>query len=72
MADFPECVSSAPSLVAYVRSTSISSAVELQNHSYRYGGENICRLLIIFANSLGPDQDPQKVGPDLDQNGLTL
>ena len=28
----------------------------------------ICRLLIIFANSLDPDQDRQNVGPDLDPN----
>ena len=27
-----------------------------------------CRLLITFANSLDPDQDLQKVGPDLDPN----
>ena len=31
-----------------------------------------CRLLINFANSLDPDQARQKVGPDLDPNGLTL
>ena len=31
-----------------------------------------CRLLISFANSLDPDQDRQKAGPDLDPNGLTL
>ena len=31
-----------------------------------------CRLLITFANSLGPDQDQQNVGPELDLNHLTL
>ena len=31
-----------------------------------------CRLLIIFANSLDPDQARQNVGPDLDPNCLTL
>ena len=31
-----------------------------------------CRLLITFANSLGPDQDLQNVGPDLEPNHLTL
>ena len=31
----------------------------------------ICCLLIIFANSLDPDQDRQNVGPDLDSNSLT-
>ena len=31
-----------------------------------------CLLLIIFANSLDPDQDRQNVGPDLDPNHLTL
>ena len=31
-----------------------------------------CRLLIIFANSLDPDQAQQNVGPDLDPNYLTL
>ena len=29
-------------------------------------------LLITFANSLDPDQDPQNVGLDLDLNTLTL
>ena len=33
---------------------------------------DFCRLLITFANSLDPDQDRQKVGPDLDPNCLTL
>ena len=33
---------------------------------------DFCRLLIIFANSLDPDQDRQNVGPDLDLNCLTL
>ena len=28
-------------------------------------------LLLIFANSLNPDQDRQNVGPDLDSNRLT-
>ena len=31
-----------------------------------------CGLLIIFSNSLDPDQDRQNVGPDLDPNCLTL
>ena len=31
-----------------------------------------CNLLIIFTNSLEPDQDRQNVGPDLDPNCLTL
>ena len=30
------------------------------------------RLLIIFVNSLDPDQDRPNVGPDLDPNYLTL
>ena len=33
---------------------------------------NFCCLLITFANRLGPDQDRQNVGPDLDPNRLTL
>ena len=33
---------------------------------------DFCHLLIIFANSLDPDQDRQNVGPDLDPNRLTL
>ena len=32
----------------------------------------LCRLLLILANSLDPDQARQKVGPDLDPNCLTL
>ena len=31
-----------------------------------------CSLLIIFTNSLEPDQDRQNVGPDLNPNCLTL
>ena len=31
-----------------------------------------CCLLMIFANSLDPDQDRQNVGPDLDPNHLQL
>ena len=31
-----------------------------------------CRLLITFANSLGPEQAWENVGPDLDPNCLTI
>ena len=31
-----------------------------------------CRLLIIFANNLDPDQDQQNVTPDPNPNCLTL
>ena len=33
--------------------------------------QEFCCLVITFANSLEPDQDPQ-VGPDMDPNCLTL
>ena len=33
--------------------------------------DDICCLLITFANSLDPDQAQQNVGPDLDPNCLT-
>ena len=33
---------------------------------------DLCRLLVVFANSLDPDQDQQNVSPDLDPNCLTL
>ena len=33
---------------------------------------DFCRLLIIFPNSLDPDQDGHNVGPDLDPNCSTL
>ena len=33
---------------------------------------DFCRLLILFANSLDPDQAGQNVGPDLDPNCLIL
>ena len=33
--------------------------------------DNFCHLLIIFANSLDPDQARQNVAPDLDPNCLT-
>ena len=34
--------------------------------------DDFCRVLIIFAKSLDPDQDRHNVGPDLDPNHLTL
>ena len=37
-----------------------------------HASSNFSRLLITFANSLGPDQDRQNVSPDLDPNCLTL
>ena len=40
-------------------------------HSFLTRGD-VSRLLISFANSLDLDQDRQNVGPDLDQNRLTL
>ena len=46
----------------------MSSAANFKGLLYVY----LCRLLIIFANSLDPDQDQQNVGPDLDPNCLTL
>ena len=36
------------------------------------GGSDFYPLLKTFANNLDPDQDQQKVGPDLDPNCLTL
>ena len=33
--------------------------------------DKLCRLLIIFVNSLDPDQARQNVGPDLNFNCLT-
>ena len=33
---------------------------------------DFCHLLITVANGLDPDQDQQKVGPDLDPNHLAL
>ena len=39
-------------------------------NSLAAGGDS-CRLLITFANSLGPDQAQQNVGPDMDPNCLT-
>ena len=40
--------------------------------SFLSGRGEFCRLLIIFANSLDPDQDRQNVGPDVYPNSLTL
>ena len=41
------------------------------NNSFSASGE-FCCLLMIFSNSLDPDQSRQNVGPDLDPNYLTL
>ena len=38
-------------------------------NSFLVSGD-FCRLLIAFANSLDPDQDPLIVSPDLDSNCL--
>ena len=43
----------------------------LHINSFHASGD-LCRLLIIFANSLDPDQAQQNVGPDLHPNCLTL
>ena len=40
--------------------------------NYLPANGTICRLLIIFVNSLYPDQARQNVGPDLDPNRLTV
>ena len=37
-----------------------------------HASDDVCRLLITFANSLYPDQAQHFVGPDLDSNCLTL
>ena len=37
-----------------------------------HASDNVCRLLITFANSFDPDQARHIVGPDLDPNCLTL
>ena len=37
-----------------------------------FASSDFCLLLIIFTNSLDPDQDRQNVGPDIDPNCLTL
>ena len=43
------------------------------NDFFQIASCDFCRLLIIFTNSLDPDQDQQNVGPDLDPNRtLTL
>ena len=43
----------------------------LHNNSFLARGD-FCHLLILFANSLDPDQDRHSVGPDLEPNCLTL
>ena len=43
----------------------------LHVHYFPTSGD-FCCLLIIFANSLDPDQARQNVGPDLDANCLSL
>ena len=37
-----------------------------------FASGDFCLLLIALTNSLEPDQDRQKLGPDLDPNCLTL
>ena len=47
------------------------------NPCYNYyltppASSNFCSLLIIFANSLGPEQERLNVGPDPDLDRLTI
>ena len=44
----------------------------LLNFNSFTGSGDFCRLPITFANSLGPDQARQNVGPGLGPNCLTL
>ena len=53
------------------RSKKLSGAVIMSVNSFSSSGD-FCHLLIIFANSLDPDQAQQNVGPDLDPNCLTF
>ena len=42
-------------------------------HSSNFlASDKFCPLLMIFSNSLDPDQGRQNIGPDLDANCLTL
>ena len=52
-------------------SAELALGVVKVKNSFPASGD-FCRLLIIFANSLDPDQARQNVGPDLDPNCLTL
>ena len=38
----------------------------------RHSGSDYCHLLITYANSLDPDEDPQNEDPQNDPNHLTL
>ena len=52
------------------KKTSVSTSLKAVD-SFPASGK-FCHLLIIFANSLDPDQAPQNVGSDLNPNCLTL
>ena len=54
-----------------INSPSLYTNLNIFVNSFHAKG-NFCHLLITFANSLDPDQEWQKVGPDLDSNCLTL
>ena len=56
-------------LLVLFQTSDLSAANEFD--SFPASG-NFCRLLIIFSNSLDPDQARQNVGPDVDPNCLTL
>ena len=45
---------------------------QVELNSFLASGDFCHLLIIVFANSLDPDQDQQNVGPDLDPNHLTL
>ena len=49
----------------------IANYVSVQINSLP-ANSDFCCLLMIFANSLFPDQDRHSVGPDLDSNCLTF
>ena len=44
-----------------------------QQHQYPFlASGDFCHLLITFVNNLGPDQDQENVGPDLDPNHFDI
>ena len=50
----------------------ISKSKSLKGFNSFLASSNFCCLPIAFVKSLDPEQDRQNVGPDLDQNRLTL
>ena len=59
-------------VVTFVCTDFLADLIVIIDFNSFFASGDFCHLLIAFGNNLGPDQDRQNVGHDLDPNCLTL